>query len=188
MSIISTLQTYRDLEQRIRSTDLDALLARWEFGRALLVERGGNRRLPNGKLEELASALAISRSEIKNRMQFAQQYADEGQLANVVSQFGSWHEIVRLGLGERRGRPAPVIGNAIEGLEGEVEEAFRVPATLWKGLREVTDAAYAAGISLGNNHPGVHGVGALLALYNSEAGQAAWGRLVASRQPLTEAA
>ena len=49
----AALEAYRELERRIRTTDEDALRARWEFGRRLLAEReanGGN-KLPDGRLK-----------------------------------------------------------------------------------------------------------------------------------------
>src|SRR5439155_14948905 len=47
-------RAYRALERRIRTTDEDALRARWEFGRRLLAEReanggGGRRELRRGR-------------------------------------------------------------------------------------------------------------------------------------------
>src|SRR2546428_477083 len=101
------LEAYRELERRIRTTDEDALRARWEFGRRLLAEReanGGN-KLPDGRLAELANALAVSRAEIKNRMQLAEEYDTEERLANALADLGSWHEIVRRGLGDRGAAP-----------------------------------------------------------------------------------
>jgi len=40
-------------------------------------EANGGKKLPDGRLAELASALAVSRAEIKNRMQLAEEYGTE---------------------------------------------------------------------------------------------------------------
>lgn len=97
----AALAPYHELEQRIRGSEREALLARWEFGRVLLTEReaNGGKKLPNGRLEELANALAIGRTELKNRIQFAEEYPDADA---ALAEFGSWHEICRRGLGDRR--------------------------------------------------------------------------------------
>lgn len=97
----AAIGAYRELEERISGCEADAIRARWDFGRALLAEReaNGGKKLPDGRLDELADALAIaSRVELKNRMQFAAEYADP---AAALAEFGSWHAICCRGLGER---------------------------------------------------------------------------------------
>jgi hypothetical protein len=47
----TTIKQYKELETLILKSDLAALLARWEFGRKLLKERGDAKRLPNGRVE-----------------------------------------------------------------------------------------------------------------------------------------
>ena len=95
------IEGYRRLEGRIKEHDLDALLARWECGRLLIEERGDKERLPNGRLEELANALASSRAELKNRIQFAEQYPTEAKVRAAFKEFGSWHAICAGGMGSR---------------------------------------------------------------------------------------
>ena len=95
------LKLYRPLEARIKKSDLEALLARWEFGRKLLEERDGSERLPNGRLAQLANALASSRAELKNRMQFAQQYPSKARVSVAFKKYGSWSSICAEGMGDR---------------------------------------------------------------------------------------
>ena len=116
------LGTYQEFEERIRATDRDGLLARWEFGRALVRERdanGGN-RLPNGRLDALRNTLRIrSRRELQRRMQFAEQYPTEGRVADAFAEYSTWHEIVRRGLGRRRAQP----GGAIAAEQGPLRKS-----------------------------------------------------------------
>jgi hypothetical protein len=97
-----SLQSYQALEQRIHKSDLDALLARWEFGAQLLKERraNGGKQLPHGRLEEICNDLNLSGAEINNRMQFAAEYQKE-KVPNALETFHSWYQIVRQGLGRR---------------------------------------------------------------------------------------
>ena len=92
---------YKPLEERVRKGDLDALRARWEFGRALLWERGDRERLPKGRLAHIANALAISEAELRNRMQFARERATEEDVRSAFEEYGSWSAICARGMGER---------------------------------------------------------------------------------------
>lgn len=83
------------IEQRIAGAEDTGLRARWEFGRELLSARDGKGRLPNGYLALVSEETLASRTELKRRMQFAERFATDEQLAHAVSQFGSWHSIVR---------------------------------------------------------------------------------------------
>ncbi|HEY6193443.1 MAG TPA: hypothetical protein VI504_00225 [Candidatus Eisenbacteria bacterium] len=96
--MIGTLDRYRELEDRIKKNDLDGLLARWEFGKKLLEERGEAGRLPNGRLEELHNALCISRSEISHRMRFAKRYPSEADAKAALEEHESWFGICQIGL------------------------------------------------------------------------------------------
>jgi phage N-6-adenine-methyltransferase len=60
----------------------------------------GNQNLPAGFLDALEEATGSSRSELKNRRQFAEDFGKD-QLANAVSQKVSWHVIVNELLGSR---------------------------------------------------------------------------------------
>ena len=120
----------------------------------------------------------------------SEQYGTEERLASALADLGSWHEIVRRGLGDRGLRP-PVAGadDDAHGVEEADEfDAFRVPRPLWERLQVVTETAYAAGRAVGNNHPGTHGVGALLDFVGSDAGRSAWEKWLAQCAGLRAAA
>jgi hypothetical protein len=86
-------QKYLDWEKQIDAGEKTSLRARWECGKALLEERKGNDRLPNGRLVELATFLKKSETELKYRMQFAEKFPLEEELVTVVTSFCSWSEL-----------------------------------------------------------------------------------------------
>ncbi len=100
------VDAYRAFEDRIRASDGDALRVRWEFGRALLAELGPRERLPNGRRDEIAKAVAIGRAEVNNRMQFAREYATEERLLTPLagSARGTTSWSAGSGAGDRPGR------------------------------------------------------------------------------------
>lgn len=108
------LQSYRDLEQRIQKNDLDALLARWEFGKKLVAEQVGPNALGRiewgQRLASLSDQLKISRQEISNRMQLAEEYDKDG-LSGALDRFGSWFGICKNGLGSRGAVEPPPLGS-----------------------------------------------------------------------------
>jgi len=98
-----TIESYKALLERARKSDLDAALARCQFGTQLLEERkaNGGKQLPKGRLDEICDALHLSGAEVHNWMQFAERYPTQEKVANALAEYGSWHEIVRRGLGGR---------------------------------------------------------------------------------------
>jgi len=107
------LAVYQEIEGRICKGRLDALLARWEFGRQLLAERvDGKRdkegkRLPNGRREELSNALGISSSEIDHRMRFADRFPTEEEVRTAFQEYGSWYAICQKGIYGVPAQPPP---------------------------------------------------------------------------------
>src|SRR6266700_2942406 len=95
----TTTKQYERLEVRIRKGDLDALLARWVFGRKLLAVRGEAPQLPHGfaaKLHENLDTgvqLAAYQKELSRRMLFAEQYPSETKVRAALKEFGSWSAI-----------------------------------------------------------------------------------------------
>jgi hypothetical protein len=87
----------RALDRRVDTAEGDGLRARWEFGKVMLDLRIG-KLLPRGVLDEKATLIGKSRSEIKFRMLFAERFHTETQLAHAVNQFKSWHEIRNVAL------------------------------------------------------------------------------------------
>lgn len=84
-----------ELDRRVDANELDALRARWEFGRAMLAARDGAGRLPNGYLAALVERTGKSRAELGHRARFAAMYPSEVELTNAVSTFPSWHQLVQ---------------------------------------------------------------------------------------------
>jgi hypothetical protein len=107
-----TVQTYRALEQRIQKNDLDALLARWDFGRQLNEEKATAKRGDwMARRVAISNALGISLAELSNRMQFAEQYATKDKVRLAYLRFGSWYAICASGLGDRG--QASYVGSAL---------------------------------------------------------------------------
>ena len=72
----------------------DELRARWKSGKRLLTEKRKPKRgrpgIPAERMAELVKAMEVSNGEIKYRMQFAERYPTEDDLATALAKFGSW--------------------------------------------------------------------------------------------------
>lgn len=86
------------IDERIDEREGEALRDRWEFGRELLAARDGKGRLPNGYLSSLATRTGKSRTELKYRVQFAERYSTEDELANALASYPSWYEVTQKAL------------------------------------------------------------------------------------------
>ena len=97
----NTVAVYIALEARIDVAESDAVETRWDFGRRVFDERvaNGGKQLPHGRMEELVAATGKSSSEISYRVQFAEKYPTLEKVSNALETFGSWHGIVKDGLG-----------------------------------------------------------------------------------------
>ena len=80
------LTTYHTLEDRITTGELDAMIARWLFGRQLLEERGSAKRLPNGRVRQLwhtcqssAPTVDAFQTELSRRMRLAEHCRTEAE-------------------------------------------------------------------------------------------------------------
>jgi hypothetical protein len=107
---IVELQEYVDLQEQIVDADARAgraagegIRARWEFGKLLLRERyaNGGKQLPNGRMAEIVEATDLSRADIARRMQFAEKYPTEEQVAQACATYPSWTQIVSKALPTR---------------------------------------------------------------------------------------
>ncbi len=85
---------YLEMEQRIDSSESDAIQERWRFGRSMLAERKGQGRLPNGRMEALIKLTGKSKSELSYRAQFAEMLPSRKELSNALDNYKSWHAIV----------------------------------------------------------------------------------------------
>lgn len=70
----------------------ESIRDRWEFGKLMLAQRKG-KQLPNGVLDELAERTGKSRAELKFRMQFAERYPTEDEVARALATCTSWTQI-----------------------------------------------------------------------------------------------
>ena len=70
----------------------ESIRRRWEFGKALFARREG-KQLPNGLLDALVSEVGCSRAELKWRVQFAEQYPTEDEVATALATWPSWTQV-----------------------------------------------------------------------------------------------
>lgn len=114
---------YARLEARILKGDLDALLARWEFGRRLLEDKANRRHGEWMEVrKQISNALEISPSEISARMQFAEQYPVQDDARGAFKKYGSWSAICARGMGSR-GESKAEVGPSLLGMaEAEVAD------------------------------------------------------------------
>jgi hypothetical protein len=82
------------IDKRIDTSETEAIRDRWEFGRRMLADRDGKKRLPNGYMAALVERTGKSRSELGYRIQFAERFPTEAELSNALDSFTSWHELV----------------------------------------------------------------------------------------------
>lgn len=132
------LQRLVHLEERIGGAEESGIRARWEFGRELLAERDGKGRLPNGHLTKVVERTGASRAEVKRRMLFAERWTTEDELAHAVSQFGSWHQIVNVGMARPAEDADPEPQPAPEGTYGTIvaDPPWRYGNTSTRGAAE----------------------------------------------------
>lgn len=111
-----SVQRLLHIDARIDAHEGDAIRDRWEFGQVMLAARDGKGRLPNGYLADLVARTGKSRAEVGHRMRLAERFKTEAELANAVSTFGTWHQLVNVALSPQR--PGPVIATPPVPLEG----------------------------------------------------------------------
>lgn len=99
-------QRLEKLEQRINGSEGEGLRGRWEFGQELLQQRVG-KKLPKGLLAAVAERVGSSPQELQKRCRFADRYPNEDALRNAVTQWTTWHRMVRDGLTNRKRKPTP---------------------------------------------------------------------------------
>jgi N6-adenosine-specific RNA methylase IME4 len=88
------IETLVLLDKRIDENECDAVRARWEFGREMLAMRDESGRLPHKRLVELVKVTGKSRTELKYRAQFAEQYSEQ-KVANALATFTAWRELTK---------------------------------------------------------------------------------------------
>lgn len=89
---------YVELDRKVDEAEGSGIMARWEFGLAVLAERGDRKQLPKGRLDEIAKAIGKSREEVVKRAAFAYLYPTPEKVRNAITNFHSWFGIVTEGL------------------------------------------------------------------------------------------
>src|SRR4051812_5459108 len=82
-------------QEKICKSETESILDRWEFGRVLLARRGGKKQLPNGDRAKIAEHFRLEASEITRRIQLAERFETEKQVADACTSCGgSWRRII----------------------------------------------------------------------------------------------
>lgn len=121
LALVETKTGYVELDALVDAAEGDGIRARWEFGKAVLQERGESRLLPRGRTAEIAEMIGKAMSEVQARTNFAEEFPTEEKLSHAVREFGSWHAIRNRPRGEGRStepKPDPSAdGQIMEHLE-----------------------------------------------------------------------
>lgn len=104
--IVADIEEFVLLDKRIDVAEEEGIQARWEFGRRMLADRGAAKRLSNGYIAALVDVTGKSRTELSNRLKFAEVFTEE-QLSNALDSCMSWHEIVSDHLYQQRSVTTP---------------------------------------------------------------------------------
>lgn len=93
----------RELEDRVLRGTEEALRARWEFGRRLLLEREeGKKKIPDGLMAQIVEEFDIGEREVQYRMRFAEACQGEDEFRTAMRNWKSWTQIKRNLLTEKR--------------------------------------------------------------------------------------
>lgn len=106
------------LESKIFADERGGIMHRWEYGREVLKAKAGRKQLPDGMIADLVAAgdrngKPISATEIRNRIRFAEAYANDRQVNRIADDLGSWTAIVDAGF--------PAVGDDLLDLIDEIE-------------------------------------------------------------------
>jgi hypothetical protein len=119
----------RTIEKRIKDGEASSIKARWESGRKLIVLRKG-KKLPEGLLDEAAAALSVNRIELQRRVRLADRFPTDIELCHAVTQWPSWHAMVKDGLTVKRQEKKPPVAPEV----AEFRQQTRRTATLYRKL------------------------------------------------------
>lgn len=87
-----SIQRFVHLDAKVDEAEGDGIMARWEFGRQLLLERVG-KQLPAGRLNAIAKSIGKDKRELQYRVQLAEVYASEEEVRTAVHTLRSWTAI-----------------------------------------------------------------------------------------------
>lgn len=95
-AIDDSLAVYVEMDRRVDAAEGEGILARWDFGRELLIEReaNGGKQLPHGRIEAIHKATGKSERELRYRMQFAEQYRTREEVCNALPTLQSWRDTI----------------------------------------------------------------------------------------------
>jgi len=93
---------FAKLEKKITASDSGGVMERWHFGQEVLKSKTGRRQLPDGMIADLVKAAGLrkngkpklSEREIQRRVRFAEVYATDQQVRQILADLGSWSEII----------------------------------------------------------------------------------------------
>jgi hypothetical protein len=97
------LKTLARIEKSVRASDGEAILARWDFGHAVLEQRQG-KQLPKGLLAEICERTGLHHTEVSFRVRVAEHY-ERSQLETLVSSSSPTWTAIRDGLPKKRPTP-----------------------------------------------------------------------------------
>ncbi len=75
------------LDRRVDGAETDAIWARWEFGRLLLLaerEAHGGLQLAHGRIDQLCQATRKGPAELRSRAQFAEEYERSSRMPDCA--------------------------------------------------------------------------------------------------------
>lgn len=81
------------IEQSVRASDGEAILARWDFGRMVIDQREG-KQLPKGLLGDICAQVGISQMEVSRRARVAEHYDRTELKHQCLSSGPTWVEVV----------------------------------------------------------------------------------------------
>ncbi len=98
-------ERYKRIEQAIAASDSGGIWERWRYGRRLLCDAEAttvNGHLQHGVAERLIRTAArsgrkLSEREIQRRIQCARSYPTESQIRQLLTDFGTWDEVINGG-------------------------------------------------------------------------------------------
>lgn len=83
----------KQIEQRIIGTENEGIIARWEFGKEILLHRKGNEFLPDGFLKQLCRDLNLNEKEVQRRIRFAQMFPSKDNADQAGRDYKTWGRI-----------------------------------------------------------------------------------------------
>jgi hypothetical protein len=116
------------IQEAIRASDGDAILARWEFGSEVIALREG-KQLPRGVSAEICLRAGISNKELSNRTRVAETYDQAELRSQLRSSDLTWTDLVN-GLPKTRPAPKRPPKQRVEPTQATFKEADRVETLL----------------------------------------------------------